>query len=216
MTKDITITNYTVVDVQTEELAKACYEKLQRVKDSIQDNFFDLCELLLEAQEGDYHQVYGYERFGDWIEQGTDLDLSARSAYYYLQIAKKSRELGFTREDLKGVKISNLKEIFALDPQEHGDDMKRLLAGAAEAPLNDIKQEVKKLRADSGQPAPEYMTLKLDPLVKEIVDEAIELARMNYGDTVNEDGEVVEASVSKCIELICVDYLADPNNRNQE
>lgn len=205
-----------VADAKTEERAFAVRDRLLTLKDSIENNFFDLCELLLEAKEGEYHLIYGFERFGDWVEQGSDLDLSARSAYYYINIGEKARELGLTREMLKQAKISKLKEIFTLEPEENGDDMKRLVESASSSSLEEIKKEVAKAKEKSGVPTAAYMTLKLDPMVKDTVEEAIELARRNYGDTIDEYGEVKDASVSKCVELICVSYLQDPNNHQQE
>jgi hypothetical protein len=57
------------------------------------------------------------------------------------------------------------------------------------------------------------MTLKFEESVKETVKRALELARHNYGDVIDQaTGEIKDASDSQALELIMVSYLQDPNN----
>jgi hypothetical protein len=42
---------------------------LLKAKDSVEDGFLDMCDLLKEAHEKDFHVVWGHGRFGDWVEQ---------------------------------------------------------------------------------------------------------------------------------------------------
>lgn len=200
-------------DASRLDRANEVRKRLILIRSTLDDNFFDMCELLLEAQEQGYHVVYGYSRFGDWIEQA-GLDLSARSAYYLINIAKKARALGLTRAEMKETKISKLKEIFALDPQEHGTEMKQLVASAREDSLEAVKEKVARVRAEAtGQQPFVLKTFKLDPNVLATVEEAFELARAQYGSRI-ENGEEVEASDSQCLEIICIEYLNDPNHGN--
>jgi hypothetical protein len=200
-------------EVHIAERAQQVYSLLLKANRSMKVGFLDTMDLLTEAADGNYHSEYGYVRLGDWVEASPELDMSPRQAYYLINIKRKADKLGISRAQLEACSISQLKEIFALDPADMAHDMRKLLDAAPDQSLEDTKAAVKKLRKDSGQPAPEYMTLKLDPAVKELADRAIELARMNYGDTVDEGtGEVKEASVSQAMELIFASYLADPNN----
>jgi hypothetical protein len=186
--------------------------RISQIKEETENNFLDLCELLLEAQEGSYHTLYGYGRFADWVEQDSGLDMSARQAFYLVNIAKKVKQLGLSRQEIKQAKVSKLKEIFSLEPTEHAEEMKQLVAAAESDSLDEVKEKVAKLKAKQGEEPKAYMTLKVDASVKETIEEAIELARMNYGDVVV-NGEVTEASVSQCMELIAIAYLQDANNR---
>src|SRR4051812_15549140 len=102
------------------ERAAVVKEALTKIKDSLKENFFDMCDLLLEVSEKGYHSEWGYATFGEWVEEGSDLDISARSAFYYLNISRKAAQLGVTKENLRKLKISSLKQIFSLDPQEFG------------------------------------------------------------------------------------------------
>jgi hypothetical protein len=194
--------------------AKEVLGLILKAKSALDDGFFDLCDLLTEASDNGYHTVFGYARFGDWVEENPDLDMSARQAYYYVSISKKAKQLGLTRDDLKRAKISKLKEIFSLEPNEHAEEMKQLVGEAAESGLDEIKEKVRQIKVKGGAEDKVHMTLKLDPADKETVQQALELARMIYGDVINQaTGEVTEASDSQCVHLICSQFLLDPNNK---
>jgi len=189
-------------------------ERITQIKGQLEDNFFDLCDLLLEVQEKDYARNWGYD-FGAWVEEQSGLDMSARQAYYLANIAKKARTLGLSRGDLKGTKISKLKEIFTLNPEQHGEQMKQLVAGAIQGDsLETIKNKVQEVRAQDGMEPFTYLNLRIPRSVKdETVDPAFELVRRMYGNTRDaETGELMDINDAKCIELICVAYLQDPNN----
>jgi hypothetical protein len=196
--------------------AEDVFRKLHALKSTMEDSFIDTCYLLLESLDNGYHICWGYTRFTDWVD-ASDLDMKGRQALYYTNIARKSQTLGLSRDDLKRVKISKLKEIFALDPQDFKDEMLQLVGEAEDSSLEEVKNKVRSLRSASGRPDSVYMTLKFDTDIKELVDEAFELARRNYGDLyVGESGETIDISDSKCLELICQQFLMDPNNHPEE
>jgi hypothetical protein len=201
-------------DVSLKAQAEACRASLLKAQDNLEGAFFDLCDLLREAQENNYHVVYGFARFGDWVEsQGSGLDLSARSAYYFISIATKAEYLGVTREMMKKAKISKLKEIFRLDPAKHAHQMMELIEDAATAPLEEIKSRVQALLAKDGESPSVYMTLKFDVAVKETFQRALQLAKLNYGDSADPStGDPVEPTDSQALELLSVNFLNDPNN----
>jgi hypothetical protein len=196
--------------------AKEVERQLHNLKNGIEDSFLDMCDLLMEAQEGEYHRVWGFNTFSEWVEQGSSLELSARQAYYLVNISKNAKALGIDRDLLRKAKLSKLKEIFTLDPVKHGEHIKELVQQAADGvSLQAIKAQVKSY-AEPGIIQPSYVTVKLEPEVKETFDEAVELARRNYGSTVGHEGEVKDISISKALELILVSYLQDPNNHPQQ
>jgi hypothetical protein len=212
---DVVSINPASVDAEVEQRAHVVRQRLNGISAALEENFFDLCELLMEAQTNAYHVIYGFGRFGEWVEEGSGLDMSARSAYYHISIAKKTAELGLTREDVRRVKISLLKKIFELEPKEHADEMRELVADAANMSLDEVIEEVNKLRKAVGKSAPLYKTFKFDVDLKQVIDEAFALARMSYGDVVDPaTGEITEASDSRCMELICAEYLASGGTHN--
>jgi len=191
-----------------QERANVVRASLAKANGAIEDGYFDLCDLLCEAQEGSYNHVWGFERFQDWVEQASGLDMSGRQAYYLIQISKKAKELGLSREQLKLIKISKLKAIFSLDSTEFAAQIKTLIEEAPGLSLEEITNRVRSLK---GQGETVYMTLKIEKSVKETVDKALELARRNYG-SVMLGHDATDISVSQCVELIAVSYVQDPNN----
>jgi hypothetical protein len=186
-------------------------ERLSEVKASLEDGFLTMCELLREAHKNAYHTAWGYSRFDAWVEN-SDLDVSPRQAYYYISIASKAERLGLDRSDLAAAKISKLKEIFTLDPAEHGNEMKQLVASAATDGLQAISDKVKEIRRKAGKPEQTTYNLKLSTEIRETLEQAFELARLNYGDTVDQEGIPRKASDSQCMELISASYIQDVDN----
>lgn len=193
--------------------AQEVKEKLLESKSNMEIGFFDMCDLLAEAKEGSYHTVWNYGNFDAWVVQGSGLDISARQAAYAVNVARQAKFLGIRRDELVVAGSSKVKQIMSLNPELHQHDMIKLIEAADTIPYPDVVSKVKALK-DGGSmddPADKYITLKLDPYVKEIFDEAIELARKIHGDTIT-NGHVHDISISKALELICVSYTQDINN----
>lgn len=186
--------------------------ELAQITIDTKNAFFTACELLLEAYENEYHKHYGFDRFRDWIEQ-SDFDLGYRQAYYYVAIGKAARKLGLDKKALAETKMSNLKEILSLDPEMHEPVIRGLLAEANELTVEEVKAKVREAKHKKGEEVYVHYNFKLEETVKEIVEEAFELARKLNGSIVDEvTGEVKEISNSRCLEFICASFLQDPNN----
>lgn len=212
----------TIIVVDEQHRALEVKQELSKLNSNLQDNFLDMCELLREARDKNYHLYYQdsggeyFNRFDTWVEDGSGLDISARQAYYYIRISEVTEQLGLDKAQLKKIGISKLREIMALDTNKHLDEVKGLIASAADTPLTTVKEKVKAVKkgeASEGVQAAAYVTIKLPTEVKEIFDEAVELARKLYGSVKDEaTGEIVDISISKAMELILVSYINDPNN----
>lgn len=196
--------------------ANAVLNSLRQINRNMKDGFFDTCALLMEAHDGAYHTCWDYPRFGDWVES-TGLDISARQAYYYLTIGKKAADLQISREELLNANISQLKKIFELDPGTHATEMRQLLASADQMTLKETEDAVVELRAaKTGEAPARHMTFKFEDTIRDTVKEAFELARRIYGDTLNVAGEAADISDSKCMELICVEFLNGASNQPEQ
>jgi hypothetical protein len=200
------------VDPTVVDRAEAVRLKLREAREQAESSFMDMCDLLMEAKAEGYHRIWGYAEFGQWIEEGSDLDMSARQAYYMINIARTVQKLGLSREQVKEIKISKLKEIFSLDSKTQQEEIKALVAAAPDQSLEEIKAHVRNVKTQAGEEPPQYVTYKIDSNIKQTVDEAFALARLNYGDTMGQDGEPAEISNSKALELVCVCYLNDQAN----
>lgn len=205
-----------VVPATDDVRANEVREKITSIKDNLQGDFLDLCDLLSEAHEGAYHLTWGYGNFAVWVEENSGLDISARQAFYYIAVSRVSKKLGIDKKTLKSAGMAKLKEIFSLDAAVFEKEILQLTQSAAEGTqLEDIKAQVKALKAPAGSPSEKpCFTIKLASTMRDTFDQAVELARQNYGDTVDPvTGDPKDISVSTALELICVNYLQDPNNQ---
>lgn len=191
--------------------------ELSKINTNVKTEFLDTLDLLLEAHEGAYHTCFGYTQFGEWIEDTPQIDMSKRTALYYVNIGKKVQTLGIPREELLRANISQLKKIFELDPAEHAPQMKMLVEKAENFSVKETEEAVNQLHGEKGRNPSQYLTLKLDPEVKEMQEQAVELARRLHGSTVDQDtGEIRDISVSKAHEYIYSSFLLDVNNHPED
>ncbi len=185
---------------------------LANITKQTKNNFFTICDLLLEADEGDYFQYFGCKNFTEWVEQ-SEFDFSWRQAYYYLSVAKKTRELGLSKDQLAEIPISKLKEILSLEPAEHEKTIRALLEEADSLSVEEVKDKVKGIKKKSGEEVWVHYNFKITEETKETLEEAFELARKINGSTVDETtGEVKDISNSRCLEFIAASFLQDVNN----
>lgn len=212
MPNDIVKVDFADLEIKQISRAMAVQVRLKDIRLSVEERFFEMCELLTEAHDNDYHVMYGFGRFGEWVERGSGLDISSRTAFYYINIWKKAQTLQLDKEKLAEVGITKLKEIFSLDTSAHPDEIRGLVESASQSSVDDVKGRVSQVKTKNGQVPKEFMAMRIDSDVKKTIDKAFKLARLQYGDQVDEHGEVQEASHSKCMEIISLSYIQDPQN----
>jgi hypothetical protein len=213
--------NVEIIQAPKPELAARAGQvlaKILMIRDGLYNSMFELADLLSEAKKNDYHTHWGYVRFDEWVEQGSGLDISARTAFYLINIVEKANELGIPREAMSGVKISKLKSIFSLDSTKHADSIKLLLENAESKSLEEINEEVWKIKSNGNGEPMAYITIKMPKSVKDdVVDLAFDMVRREIGDVVNpETGEISEATPGRCMEFICVEWMQDAHRKLQE
>lgn len=173
-------------------------EQLKKLTSALEDSFFDTCDLLLEAHDNQYFLDLGFSTFNNWVE-GSNLGMSSREARYYVNIASKALRLNVDRPTMKAIKISKLKEIFSLDPDEHREAMEELLKMAASMSLDQVKAEVRKLKLDAGEEESFFMTIKGPVSAKVVIDMALENAKKQGA---FED----DAPNGRLLELVCAEF----------
>jgi hypothetical protein len=187
--------------------------KIQNIKSRMLDGMLDLGELLFEARANSYHLNWGFTSFGEWVEQGSGLDMKERSAYYLISITEKSRQLGITREYLRESKLTKLREIFTLDADTHGETIKKLVADSATLTLEAVRDVVTTIKLGEGLDPVIHRTFSFGKSAYEAtIKPAIERMTMEYGDTIDaHTHEVMDITPGKALEMICADYLAGPD-----
>lgn len=200
------------LEVAGSDRAAYVSQQLAKITTDTKKNFFTVCDLMLEFFENDYHKFFGYTRFGEWVENA-GLEIGSRQAYYYVTIGKRARDLGLDKEKLLEIPISNLKEILSLDPEKYETEIRGLLEEADSLSTEEVKDKVRGLKSDKGEEVYVNYNFKVSEFIKEILEEAFELCRRNHGNTVDTTtGEVIDITNSKCLELICVEYLQSKDN----
>ncbi len=197
-----------------EHRASEVLEQINNIREGLVDGMFDLAELLSEARENNFNKQWGYARFGDWVENGSGLDMSERTAYYLINIVNSAKSLGIKREELLKAKMSKLKEIFTLDAKTHGEEIKRLVSAAATSSLEQIRTMVQQAKVGVGIEPMVFVTFKIPQSVRDnVIRPAFELVRKQYGSVVDPATQAVrDLSEGTCFEYICVAYSQDKNN----
>lgn len=193
--------------------------RLSNTKAGVLDNLFDLAELLSEIRANKYYRILngGATSFEKWVDDHADLDMSARQAFFLVSINDKSKQLGISREELKAARITKLKDIFSLDTTKHAAEIKQLVKDAPDLSYEVVANRVAALKSVSGESEQYvYLTFKVPVSVKTLVHDTFERVRSQFGDSVNpETGELTELSPSRCLELVCANFFAGPDEGDE-
>jgi hypothetical protein len=190
--------------------ATAVLTQILAIKSTLMKRSLELGRLLKEARDNDYHMQWGFARFGDWVEQESGLDMSARSAYYLIVVVERTAQLAVPDEELEQIKLSKLKVICSLKDGEMTDDeVRALIHDAKTKTLKKITEKVNEAK----QLEWEHRSYKFDKTAyEEVVLPAINKVIRIHGDTLSEEGGTLDISDSKAIELICAEYNAGPES----
>lgn len=201
-------------ELVTTETPRSEIVRLQilQVGSQLHRSFIVLGHLLKEARDNDYHNSYGYARFGEWIESDSSgLDMSERSAYDFIKVIEGAERLRLTDDALGTFQYSSLKEILSLPADTDPAYQLQLLEESKTMKAKDVKSLVGTLKNE----AYTYHTIKNSQEVEDnVYQPALERVRREYGDTVGADGGPEDITDSKCIEMLCADKLSGPEEED--
>jgi hypothetical protein len=177
------------------------------------DTTWELAELLEEVHDNNFWQGYGFDDFDSYVDSDdSKFDMSSRQARYLIKINKGAKAIGIPVEALKAVKITKLKEIFTLDPNKFATEMHELVDVAKTESLEEIKERVRLIKGLDGQPEVTWRNFLVTREAAEIIDQAIERIKREFGDTMNEGGEASDISDGRALELMCGEKLSEPSS----
>jgi hypothetical protein len=199
-------------------------KQLKDLSADVRSSTFDLADLLFEAQENNYPNVWGYASLPEYAAK--ELGLKERKAQYLARITKVCLAVGLKRVQYEPAGISKLREICTLDPEgtywnvaEHKSEpldehIVRLILDSDKMNVDKVKLEVAKLKGQVGKDRRVLRSYSTDITAwQNVIDPAIELARKLLGSKGRDDsGNAKEYSEGECYECICAAFLADPNN----
>ena len=164
-----------------------------------------------------------FETFGEYVRS---LDIKQRKAEYLEKIVDVMEEVDRDRDEYEPLGVAKLREITSLDPNADWtnpdtkevtpmrDFITELVDKGKGMSLADIKQHVRTLKGLVGENDIINRTFGWTRLaITETIDPAIELAKRAIGSSGRDaDGNAIETSDSKAVEMILADFLANPEN----
>jgi hypothetical protein len=149
--------------------------------------FYDLSCGLMEAYDENYHKIWGYANFVDYVE--AELGMKYRSAYYLIEVGRIIKKFNIDTDQAKRIGWTKMREITSYI-QKTPDDANRYLDMAENMSRRDLQEqlqsesEVKVTDAVNARPQVMRLSLKLEADAASIISDALALA---YGDLGRED-----------------------------
>jgi hypothetical protein len=183
-------------------------------------NTFDLAELMHEAKAHTFYTDWGYESFSRWAKS---LDIKYSKAYYLVRIIEIMSTSGVPRDAFEPVGLGKLRIISKLDPSAQfrgvqvAQLIKELTLKAVTMTQEEVQFEVDTILGLTEDEFMVWLNIHVKKLAREnVIRPAVALAKKHIGSVnVDDDGNAVDASDGAALEMICANFMADPNY-NQE
>ncbi|MCK5615046.1 hypothetical protein KAR91_74980 [Candidatus Pacearchaeota archaeon] len=151
---------------------------IEILKISIFDTYYQLGESLREMRDGIYYRELGYDSLDEYAE--AKHEFRYRKAAYLISIVENCEAAGVTKEDVRGIEWSKMKEL----PDLTEDNRAEWLKKASKLSVEDLKAEVKKSKGQEPKEKKLHMAFAFDEAQKELVDRALNLAAKLTGSSV--------------------------------
>lgn len=195
--------NEIIVEESPAYEAKAAAAKLQNLASIGENVFFDSIDLLREAFDKALYSQLGFPNFEMWIES-LKLDITPNTAKYYVRMSRRIEKLALDRDLLQLVKISKLREILTIDPEEHYNEIMDLIQEAPALTLEQVRARVRQIKyKEHFDVDMSFLTIKIPTSIKSILAEAHEKVKTIEG---------ADVSFGDALEHIVVEWLQDANN----
>lgn len=180
-------------------------------------NTFDLAELLHEAKSKNYYAGWGFESFSKYAKS---LAVKYTKSYYLVRIVENMKAAGLEREQYEPVGLGKLRTISRLKPdtEYHGTPVslliRELTLKAGQMTPEQVQFEVDTIMGLTEDESLVWLNIKVKKLAREnVIKPAFDKMRKHLGTVPDEDeeGQNVDAKDGRVLELICANFLADPN-----
>jgi hypothetical protein len=199
-----------------EARAKTVRVQIESLKNNLAEGRWELAALLSEARLKAFHHSWGFSDFDEYIDQ-SNFDVGSREARYLIRANDVSLQLGISRDQLKRVAFSKVKEIFSLDAEKQKVQIKELLEEAEELTLDEVRKEVKALKGSDPETEMSWLNIQVLSQAKHnTIIPALEKVKMQYGPTMGENGESAMISDGRALEYLAAEKLAEPDVKLQE
>ncbi len=185
---------------------------------SISDTtMFDLSDLLFEAKSKLYYTGWGFESFSTFAKS---LKIKYSRSYYLVKIKENMVAAGLEREQYEPVGMTKLRMISRLKPETEFKGtpvvllIRELTLKAGQMTPEEVQYEVETIMGMTEDESMVWVNIKLKKLAREnVVKPAFEKMKRHLGTqpSPEEEGQHVDASDGRALEMICANFLADPN-----
>lgn len=166
--------------------------EIESLKVSIFDSYFELGQTLRKVRDGMYFKELEFDSLDEYADKRHGFKY--RKAAYLIAIVENCEAAGLTKDDVRGITWSQMKELPELNESNRAEWLKK----AAELSVDDLKAEVKKSKGQNPSEKKFTMTFAFAEGQKEVVERALEIAARLSGSGVK----------SFQLEIIAQEFLA--------
>lgn len=190
---------------------------INKIVQQTNSNTFDLAELLYEAKTKLYFTGWGFDSFAKYAKS---LAVKYTKSYYLVRVVENMTAAGLTREQYEPVGMTKLRAISRLKPDTEFKGtpvsllIRELTLKAQDMTPEEVQFEVDTIMGLTEDESMVWWNVKLKKLAREnVVTPAISRMKKFIGSQPSEvdEGQQVDASDGRALELICANFLADPN-----
>ena len=205
-----------VVDEAEAGRAAKVRKEINKLISETNEATFTLMDLLHESKSKGYFRKWGFSTFSEYAKS---LKLKYSKSYYLVAIKNAMNAAGIARSDYEPVGMTKLRIIAQLKPEDTYKEIPGNLAiyeltmKAGQLSAEDIQLEVDTLMGRVADDSMVWLNLRLKKAARDnVIRPALELAKKHIGSVaVDEDGQHKDASDGAALEVICGNFLADPN-----
>jgi hypothetical protein len=204
--------NTVIVGQQEAGKAYEVRRQLASIASTINQDTFAMARLLWTVRQDKMYDKWGFGSMKDYTEK--ELQMKGSKAQYLTRIIEVVESfMGMDAPEYEHVGISKLRAITRLDPLKHRTEINQLILEAPELSLKEIESKVKDILGLVGDNALITRSYTVTEAAYKVIQDAMELVRKQIGSKGrDEDGKAIEFSDGRCLELICADWLNDPNH----
>lgn len=205
-----------VGEVEAGRAAKVLRDINKLVK-GVSTDTFDLAELLHEAKSNHYYSP-AFESFSKYAKS---LKIKYTKCYYLVKIVENMKAADVAREKYEPVGLVKLRAISRLDPKGEYKGIampliiRELTLKAEGMTPEEVTHEVESILGLTEDESLVWLNVKMKKLARDnAVRPALALAKKHMASSQTKDpetGEYTDPSDGAALEMICANFLADPN-----